>query len=336
MLEALSHPGAVACAMPEFVSPMLATTAKDVPEGPEWQYEVKWDGVRVIAWLRHQHIELRSRRGSTLTEKFPECSELAQCTPATEAIFDGEIVALDNQGRPDFALLQRRLVTVAPARLRQLTRAFPVRYYLFDLLYLDGYDLRRVPLDVRQKTLARLLRCGTFVRLSEPLAGSAAQVTEVARKLGLEGIVAKRRDSAYESGRSHAWLKVKLVRRQDVVICGYTLGKRASFASLVVAVRQGEGLRYAGCVGTGFDTQTATQLREQLDKLRLWQPPIALPADFRRRAVWVRPLLVCSVKFQDWTPQGRLRSPVFLGLRADVDPDECVPEAFEEPEQSPS
>lgn len=317
---------AVPAPLPETVQPMLATAASSLPEEGDWLFEIKWDGVRALAFLRDGEVRLVSRRGTALTAQYPELGELGKLLRAREAVVDGEIVALDAEGRPDFSLLQPRILLSDPGRIRRLAASQPVRYYVFDLLYLDGFDLRGCPIEDRRRLLEERLTPGEFIRISETLEGDPESILQAARAQGLEGLIAKRAGSIYEGKRSSAWLKIKLGRRQDVVICGYTTGKRETFASLVTAVFTGGALRYAGCVGTGFDSKTARQLRQRLDQLRTNLPPVEVPAGLRKQVVWARPELVCTVRFQEWTPEGHLRSPVFLGLREDARPEDCIPE----------
>lgn len=335
--EAEEHPGSVAAAapdlatlagalpapMPRDASPMLATAARALPEGAEWVYEVKWDGYRTLCFLHDGKVRLRSRRGIALEKKFPELAGLAAHVAAKQAILDGEIVAFDEQGRPSFGALQRRMgFSDAPAP------ASGIALFAFDLLYLDGYDLRAVTLLERKRLLHGILRPNAVVRYSEHFTGNGRELLEAARRQGLEGIMAKRALSPYEEDRrSHAWLKVKFVQEQDFVICGWTTGERSGLGALVLGLYEGGKLAWVGNVGTGFTEKLAGDLRCTLQPLALATPHFApLPAELRE-AHWVKPQLVCSVKFSSWTHEARLRAPVFLRLRPDLAAQDCVREA---------
>ncbi len=335
--DAEQHPGSVASAapnlatlagalpapMPRDASPMLATAARALPEGAEWIYEVKWDGYRTLCFLDDGKVRLRSRRGIALEKKFPELAGLAAHVAAKQAILDGEIVAFDEQGRPSFGALQRRMgFSDAPVP------ASGIALFAFDLLYLDGYDLRAVTLLDRKLLLHAILRPHGVVRYSEHFTGNARELLEAARQQGLEGIMAKRALSPYEEDRrSQAWLKVKFVQEQDFVICGWTAGERSGLGALVLGLSENGKLVWVGNVGTGFTEKMVGDLRRTLKPLAVETPHFApLPAELRD-AHWVKPQLVCSVKFSSWTHEARLRAPVFLRLRPDLDPKDCVREA---------
>ena len=311
--------GATAAAMPDRVEPMLATLAGTVPEGSEWSYEIKWDGFRGLCYLAGGKLRIESRNGHLLNRQFPELEQVAEAISAETGILDGEIVAYDADGRPSFSLMQQR-TGFATAATRQ--RA-PVSLVAFDLLYLNGYDLRDVVLSERLKLLRSVVRAGKYVRISESFTGSGEQVLRAAREHGLEGVVAKRLDSRYESGRSRSWVKVKFATQQEFVICGYTIGRRKPFSSLVLGYYDNETLTWAGNVGTGFTEKSLAEIHPQLKKLASKKELFALPPEIGDVS-WVAPKLVCSVRYSGWGSDNHLRAPVFVGLRPDLDPRDCV------------
>jgi bifunctional non-homologous end joining protein LigD len=323
--------GAVAAPLFASVTPMLAMSADAPPEGDGWLYEVKWDGMRILLFLDAQNVRLLSRRGTDATRQFPELTVAHQFLAADRAVLDGEVALLDEQGRSSFALLQPRMMASDAGAVAHMSRSRPVTFFAFDLLYLDGYDLRKVPLAERKRALQQILRPGSLIRYSDHITGSAgsggntgADFLQAARAQNLEGIVAKRADSRYESRRSANWLKIKIATQQEFVICGYLEGERESFASLVLGIYEDGKLVHAGNVGTGFDEAMLRSLSGQLNLLATSRSPLGDPPKMPRPVTWVRPELVCTVRFAAWTPDGKLRAPVFLGLRPDIEPSECA------------
>jgi bifunctional non-homologous end joining protein LigD len=311
---------------PGFVEPMKAKLQDALPQGGEWLMEVKLDGIRVLAIKTPSRVRLWSRRPRDMTGDYPGLVEALRQLPARQLVVDGEIVALDSRGRSSFRLLQN---------LRQNSADHPpIRLYLFDLLHLDGRDVTGLPLVRRKELLQALLSAARGpVRFCSALNGRPEKIWKEISKLGLEGIVAKRRDSVYESGRrSGAWLKIKTQTEQEFVIGGYTQpeGSRKYFGSLVVGYYAGKQLRFASRVGTGFDVKTLKTLHERFQPLRTPTCPFAdlpvaraggsgqgLTRAELRRCVWLQPQLVCQVKFFEWTRHSFLRMPVFLGIRSD-------------------
>jgi bifunctional non-homologous end joining protein LigD len=321
--------GAKPAAMPDRVEPMLATLAGAVPEGGEWGYEIKWDGYRGLCFVAGGKVRIESRNGHLLNRQFPELEQVA--ISADTAIIDGEIVAYDADGRPSFSLMQQRTGFVAgDARNRA-----PLSLVAFDLLYLNGYDLRDVVLSERAKLLRSVVRPGKYVRISESFTGSGEQVLQAAREHGLEGVVAKRLDSKYESGRSRSWVKVKFVTQQEFVICGYTIGRRKPFSSLVLGYYDNDTLTWAGNVGTGFTEKSLAEIYPQLEKLASKKRLFALPPEIAD-VTWVRPQLVCSVRYSGWGADHHLRAPVFAGLRPDLEGRDCVRESVAAPSKGPA
>jgi bifunctional non-homologous end joining protein LigD len=323
--------GAVEKAMPTKIRPMLATSVEKPFDNPAWLFEIKWDGYRAVAFIEDGGVRLVSRNQNDLTAQFPELRDLPKFVKAQRAILDGEIVALDEQGRPSFSLMQQR-TGFQPGKRRLLGReGVPVVYYAFDLLYLDGYDLRRVGLEKRKELLQSVLESGDIVRFSDHYPEKGRALFEVAGQRGLEGIVAKKRDSAYREERSRDWLKIKITQRQECVIGGYTdpEGSRQYFGSLVLGLYDRRGrLIHVGQAGTGFDQTTLKEIYERLRPLDTQTNPFHGAIGGLKKVHFVRPDLVAEIKFSEWTHETteggmKLRAPVFLGLRFDNNPKEC-------------
>jgi bifunctional non-homologous end joining protein LigD len=325
-------PGAKKAAMPKSIEPMLASLTTEPPPGDEWVHELKWDGVRALCFVRDGKLHIESRRGKSAEQQYPELHNLPSLLDAEAAILDGEIAVLDSDGRTRFELIQPR-IGANPANVPSLAEEKPATLFLFDLLYLDGYDLRGVPLEERKHMLERIVRWNDRIRFSQHFEAKAGEVLEAVRKMGMEGIVAKDKRSIYEGGRSRRWLKVKVQNQQEFVIAGFTEGKREHFASLVLGVRDGASLRHTGQVGTGFDAKTEAAIARKLKPIVTDKLPFS-PVPKIKDVTWVKPELVAEVRFHEWTHEGMLRAPVFLGLRDDKSPDEVVREtaAAREPE----
>ena len=321
-LEAAPAPGKAASDMPKIITPMLAELGKgEPPEGGDWVYEIKWDGVRAICFIEGGKLRTISRNGNVIDKQYPELSILPHHLRARSAIVDGEIAALDAQGRPSFELLQSRMHVADASAIARLARSHPVVFYAFDLLYLDGRDLRAVPLIERKKLLKDILQADETIRYSEHFATSGVDLLAAAKEQGLEGIVGKRAQSRYESRRSSDWTKWKVVDSSDFVICGYTEGERHGLGALVLGTRGAGGkLTWAGNVGTGFDAKMVKTLFVKLAPLVVKESPLEPARGLPRKVVWTKPELVCEVRFANWTEEGRLRAPVFFGLREDLDP----------------
>ena len=327
--EALGEPGA----FPARMVPMLARTAAEPFSHPDWLFEPKLDGHRVLAFIRDGKVTLLSRNGHDLTSAVPTIVEELRAQPEGELVLDGELVALDPEGRPDFGLLQQTM-HLEPRPVDRPATPVTLAYYPFDVLHVEGRDLRRVPLIQRKAVLGRLLIGGDHVQQVEYVDGEGESFYQAASGLGLEGMVAKVRNSIYEPGkRSASWLKVKSVREQEFVVGGYTPGtgsRAATFGSLVVGYHDAGTLRYAGRVGSGFDARTLKALKVSLDAISTDTSPFAPDPELdAAEATWVEPRLVAKVKFAEWTHVDRLRAPVFLGLRADVDPESVTRQAEE-------
>jgi bifunctional non-homologous end joining protein LigD len=306
-----------------FIEPMAAQLVKTLPEGPQWLYELKMDGYRGLLMKSQQQVQLLSRNNKDLTLQFPPIVHAARHLKSTQFVLDGEIVVLDPLGRPSFQALQRR------GHVPNHTLV----YYAFDVLQLDGVDLTRHELTERRELLPLLTDCETL-RCSDELVGSAAAVAAAVRDLGLEGVVAKRRDSPYQAGaRSSDWQKIKFQRQQEFVIGGYRPDGSAGLDALVVGYYDADDLKFAAKVRAGFVTHSRRELLAQLGP-RVTQPCpfVDLPTrsktrwgagitlDEMREFRWVTPELVAQIRFSEWTAEGRLRNASYLGLRPDKSP----------------
>lgn len=297
--------------MTGFVPVALATLVDTVPAGPDWLHEVKYDGYRIEAVVRRGRCTLYSRNARDWTPRLPGIAERCAAL-GPDLILDGELVATGDDPSGSFQRLQQRLDS-------HVMRG--VHYVVFDLLAVGGRSIRNAPLEERRAGLRELVttRRGS-VRVGAELRGSAATLLATACARGLEGVISKRRDGPYRSGRTLDWRKIKCGARQEFVIVGFTppQGSRHGFGSLLLAVHEGGKWQYAGRVGSGFDHARLTGLTGRLERLARKSAPLAsVPADAPRGTTWVRPELVAEVRFTEWTREGRLRHPVFVGLRTD-------------------
>jgi bifunctional non-homologous end joining protein LigD len=314
--------------MPANIEPMKAAIGDKPPNGDDWFFEIKWDGVRAVAFIDHEDVRLQSRSGIRCERQYPELAVIHHGIAAENAILDGEIAVLDQKGVSRFHLIQPRIANTDPNTVAHLVRSTPVVYFVFDLLYLNGYDLRGADLATRRELLEAVVTPGPVLRISEAFRGAGAAMLDAARENGLEGIVAKHAASRYESKRSKDWLKIKLVNQQEFVIGGYTepQGDRDHFGALVLGAHENGKLHWVGNVGTGFDQKTLAWLHSKLQPLVTKHSPFAERPSPERGMTWVKPELVAQVKFANWTPENRLRAPVYLGLRYDVPAGQVAPE----------
>jgi bifunctional non-homologous end joining protein LigD len=314
--------------LPRTLVPMKATSG-DLPEGPDWTYEVKWDGMRALAFVDHGALRVQSYNERDVTASWPELAELPAALPATSAILDGELVATDAEGRPSFGRLQQRMHLTKATEVAARAAEVPVTYVVFDPLHLDGHDLTGQPLRDRRRLLDELLDPAPHWRLS-PLHDDGAALLAAADERGLEGVVAKRLDSVYEPGRRvRTWLKVKVRRRQEMVVGGWIPGegtRAGRIGALLVgyhdAAGDGAPLRFAGRVGTGFTEAELRRLDGIFGPLASDECPFDPPpprAEMLRHPRWLEPVLVAELAFGEWTGDGRLRHPSYLGLRDDKD-----------------
>jgi bifunctional non-homologous end joining protein LigD len=317
-----------------FIEPMKAKLVEKPPATGNWIYELKFDGIRLIAVKKNEKISLLSRNQNELTERFPEIVPAIRSLSVRECVLDGEVVALDDQGRSSFQLLQ------AP---EMEGRKSPVYFYAFDLLQVDGKGLLSLPLEARKNVLEKLCAgAGDPIRYSGAIGGDAQRLLEEVKRRGLEGIIGKQRNSVYEQGRrSGAWIKLKCVHEQEFVIGGYTppQGVRKYFGAILVGYYENKKLVFAGKVGTGFTAKSLSVLHKKFQKeARDDCPFVDLPSkqngqwvqditpSMMRKMYWLNPVFVCEVKFAEWTRDKKLRAPVFLGLREDKKPGEVARE----------
>ncbi|MGI8607923.1 MAG: non-homologous end-joining DNA ligase [Candidatus Dormibacteria bacterium] len=314
---------------PTAFEPMLASSAEAAFDDPKWSYEIKLDGFRTIALVRDGKVKLLSRRGVDATRQFPELAQLGTLVRSSSAVLDGEVVAIDDQGLPSFGRLQERTGWKGGRSSTSPHPAIPILFYVFDILYDDGLSLLEVPLQERRRLLKARVLDGPGVRLLDGFGGEDGTALLAAiRQQGQEGVVAKRLNSRYTPGkRSRDWVKVKAIRTQDCVIVGFTppQGGRRHFGSLALAVLARGRLSYAGQVGSGFDEATLGRVLGRLE-----QHPLGTDDSLGNRAAapnevtWVKPELVCAVKYNEWTRDRLLRQATFIGLRPDKSVEDCL------------
>jgi bifunctional non-homologous end joining protein LigD len=297
-----------------------------------WAFEIKWDGMRAIAFVEGDTLRLQSSRLADVTVSFPELAGLPAALGVRHAVLDGELVAFDDDGRPSFGQMQQRMHVTKAADVRRRAELVPVTYVVFDLLELDGHDLTAEPLHERRRVLDAVMPQGPRWRAASYQVDDGAALVAAAEELGLEGVMAKRLDSRYEIGRrSSAWRKIKLRQRQEFVVGGWhpgQAGRAGQVGSLHIGYYDDGGLRYAGRVGSGFTGAELTRVGRLLAELATDECPFhpPPPRQFARLAHWVRPELVAEVEYGSWTTDGMLRHPVYLGLRTDKDPADVVRE----------
>jgi bifunctional non-homologous end joining protein LigD len=324
-LDPAQLPGARSAPMPREVSVTLAKLADKPFSDPNWLFEIKWDGIRTVAFVDNADVRLFSRSKRAVTAEFPEFQDLARHLRAGTAILDGEIVTLDENGRSDFQKLQNRFGVSKPSQ--KLISDIPLNYYLFDVLYCNGFDVRKTPLLQRKELLRQMLRGDNRVRYSEYQLEKGTELYAAAKEKGLEGIVGKQIESPYTGNRTDLWLKFKIVNELDAVIVGWTAPRRTRqyFGALVLALYdEKKELQFIGSAGTGFEEKTQKDLLAQLEKLQVARSPLRNPPKLREHVEWVRSAMVARIKYANWTEDNHLRAPVFLGIRKDRTPEECT------------
>jgi bifunctional non-homologous end joining protein LigD len=306
--------------MPKNIKPMLAQSTEKAFSRKDWLFEIKYDGYRCLALIHGKKVQLLSRNLKSFNDDYPSIVNELKVHIKKDAILDGEIVLLDNQGRSNFQLLQNF----------QNADKNNLYYFVFDLLYLDGKDLRDMPLIDRKDLLEQLLfpLKNTHIRYSDHVLEQGVRFFKEAKKLGLEGVMAKDAQSPYVMKRSSAWQKIKAQKRQEVVIAGFTAprGSRSELGALLVGVYEGKKLHYVGRVGTGFDESSLKMLAKRLKQLIRESSPFVKIPKINGTVVFVKPILICEVSFTEWTKSGSMRHPVFLALRTDKKASEVVRE----------
>lgn len=307
--------------IPSRIRPMLATLIQKPFDNSNWLFEIKWDGYRAIAKINKGKVALRSRNNLSFNEKFPTVIEALRQIK-NSVILDGEIVALDKNGQSRFQLLQDY----------QNSGQGTIIYYVFDILYLDGFDLKNLPLIERKNILKNLLPQSSVIRYSDHILSRGKEFFAIAKHNHLEGIMAKEINSEYEEHkRSKKWVKIKTYLRQEAVIGGFTKprGSRKDFGALVLGVYKNNDLKYIGHTGSGFDTMKLDTIMNKLKPLITEKSPFKKTPKTNTLVTWVKPKLICEVTFLEWTHDGNMRQPVFIGLRDDKKPKDVKKEIFE-------
>jgi bifunctional non-homologous end joining protein LigD len=330
-LKALKATPAVVRA--ESVEVMHAESADKPFTREGWLFELKYDGYRLLGEKFGERTRLITRNGNDATQTFPEIARAIAALPFEHIVVDGEVVVQDDDGKPNFQRLQQRGQYLRGVDSRRAAFEHPATFFAFDLIALDGYDLRSLPLIERKTLLRRALPSASLIRYTEHVETRGEDFYRAAEQLGLEGIVGKRADSRYRGIRSNDWVKLRVDKSDDFVIVGYTAprGSRTAFGALHLAVYHGDELRYAGSVGSGFTDKQLNTIKKQLDEHRLAKPPFVGMMPPGKGHTWVEPLYVCEVRYKEWTEEALLRHPVFLRLRDDKRPTECVARAASPP-----
>ena len=315
---------------------MLATLVDESFSDPDWLFETKWDGVRAICFIKEGQARFVSRSQLDMTSQYPELANVSASISASEAIIDGEIVALDELGISRFQLLQPRLGRKNSREIQRLAATTRLAYYVFDLVYLDGRDLTACKLIDRKKMLERILKPAKNIRYSDHIIAEGLRLYEEIVKVPLEGMIAKRMASTYVQRRSVDWLKIKTVQEAEVVIGGYTQPRksRSYFGALVVGLYNDGDLHYVAHVGGGFNEKTLEQIYSRLQRLKTRHCPFVDEPQTNEVVQWVKPKLVVQVKFTEWTADRRMRQPVFLGLREDKQSRQCKFEVMQDTTQA--
>src|SRR5262245_41871075 len=319
------------------VKHMLASPAGTPFSRPGWVFEIKFDGVRVIAEKRGEEVRMLGRSGEDITARYPEIADALLGLQIESCVLDGEIIAYDDHGHPSFQRLQKRMLLNRPRDVAAAMARVPVRSVFFDCLMLEGRDLRKLPLLSRKECLLRVLPPAGVVQANDHVEEHGEAFFDAANDMGLEGIIAKRGASPYVGKRSADWVKVKCQRRQEFVIGGYTAprGSGRHFGALHVGVYEGDALAHVTRVGSGFDDAMQDQLWKQLQPLARETSPFGATGPQGRDDHWVEPQLVCEVRFTEWTADGGLRHPIFMGMRTDRKPTDVRREVEPEPESEP-
>jgi bifunctional non-homologous end joining protein LigD len=328
-----SIPGARKAVMPHHVEPMKAVLVDEPFDRSGWIFEEKYDGIRALSYIRNGKLDILSRNQKPMTMRYPELADLSKWINAKEAILDGEIIVLNKRGTASFSDLQARFGVTDKSVIEKLVKSQKIVYFVFDLLYLDGYDLMAARLLDRKAILAKIFRENTVFQIAPHTTGNGIKRFKDAERRHLEGVMAKNGDSHYEQRRSTEWLKIKTTMRQEAVIVGYTTphGSRKYFGALCLGLYDGKRLVSVGKVGTGFDRKRLKEIYDLMHPLKTNSSPFSeMPSSLRESAQWLKPKLVCEVKFTERTKEGSFRHPAFVGLRFDKKPSDCTFEAKKE------
>ena len=309
----------------ELVKPMLAKRSKPF-DSKDWVFEFKYDGTRGLSYIRNGNLKIINRRMKEISIRYPELLNLPYSFDAKELIVDGEII-VEKNGVPNFYLLQKREQTTDKFKISILSKILPVKYIMFDILYLDGEDMTLHPWYDRRQALEGIFKGNEHAIITPYVRGYGRRSFEVAVKKGFEGVMAKKIDSLYEMGkRSNNWLKIKRLETEDYIIIGYTKGEgeRSNlFGALILGAYKGNKIVYVSRVGTGFSQEEMEQMRKIFDKIKT-KRYVEIPPELKsKEIVWVKPELVCEVRFMEKTPDNKLRAPAFLRLRWDKPPGDC-------------
>jgi len=311
------------------IKPMLCKTGKAFND-KGWIFELKIDGTRALFFFKNGKLKIQNRRLKDITYRYPEFSDLPKFIKAKEAILDGEIVILNEEGKPDFYKLATREQTSGKLKIKFLSKTIPATYFAFDIIYKDGKDLRNVPLIERKKILKSVIKKNKYLLFLDYIKEKGKEFFKAVKKNKLEGIVGKRINSIYEPGRrSENWIKIKTLKTADCVIVGYTEGKgkrKETFGALVLAVYDGSKLKYVGRVGTGWNEEELEKITKTLNKYKTKEKAFKrMPEELRKKKItWLKPKIVCEVKYMNISPHMELRAPSFQRIRFDKSPKECV------------
>lgn len=314
---------------PTFVKPMLATLTEDYFSSKDWLYEHKFDGERCLAFKKNGKVTLKSRNNNSMNVSYPEIVTALVQQSANNFIIDGEIVAVSKKGMSDFESLQSRIHVLDISKVKEKEELVHVAYCIFDILYVDGYDICKLPLLDRKKILKKLLKYNNFLIYTEHRIGDGLSFFKKACALHWEGIIAKRCESLYVNKRSSDWLKFKCIMQQELIIVGYTepKGSRKYFGALLVGYYDHDKLMYAGKVGTGYTEETLEMIGKKLKKIEIATCPLNDYDESKKGAHWVKPVLVAEFRFAQWTKAGRLRVGRYKGLRDDKKAQDVVRES---------
>ena len=310
--------------LPTAVKPMLGRLARQPFDSPTYLFELKWDGMRSLAFIENGELRLASRNGRNVTTQFPELANMPTLVNSDSVLLDGELVCLDDDGHPSFSRLQHLLQSKRVTR----NRSHPAHFIAFDLLYADGRSVMKEPLIDRKSRLHELLQTTELIQACEFIEDDGTAFFQATCDLGLEGIMAKEKSSIYTPGqRSPHWLKIKRVRESEFVIGGYSFGgaRKELFSSLLLGLYDAKGhLEYVGSVGTGFSQAEAKRMFSELQSRHVENRPFSTAPDVKRLIHWCQPEMVCQVEYGEFTLDGKLRYPIYLRLRDDKDPADCT------------